>query len=136
MSKEPPVNFYEASLPIYWFFRLFGLAPFSFQGPARNGHLVVTPLDKIIFFLMLSFHCLSIYIFIRQAALIAENQDSGFLSMSWQICFIFVIVSKFFVLIHTFCKQQNLIKFVRTMGSFYKMVSKFHYNSSLKNCFF
>jgi hypothetical protein len=124
MSTEPPVNFYEASLPIYWFFRLFGLAPFSFQGPVKNGNLVVTPLDKIIFFFILSFHSLAIYIFIRYTTIIVESQDTGFLSISWQICFLFIIFSKMFVVIYSYCRQQDFINFIETLGSFYKMVSE------------
>jgi hypothetical protein len=119
MSSE---SFYEASLPIYYFLKIFGLAPFSFQGPIKHGNLVIKIYDKLWVFSILCFHGVAIWGFSRVTPILLKYESTVFLSMNWMICFGYGIITKLVIVVNIYWKRENVVRFWKIIGSFYGKV--------------
>jgi hypothetical protein len=123
MSTKIPANFYEATLPLYYFFRFFGLAPFSYEGPSGLGNFQSTFIDKIWTLILLCVHCFSINILKHISSVLYKLEKTNFLSANWQIFFFYVITGKILNVAQSFLQRHNLANFLKVLKNFDEVVS-------------
>jgi hypothetical protein len=131
MSTKVPANFYEATLPFYYFFRFFGLAPFSNEGPSGLGNFQSTFIDKIWSFVLLCVHGFLINILNRFSSVLYKLEKTNFLSANWQIYFFYIITGKILIVAQSFLQRHNLVQFLKVLKKFDGLVS---YNFGRQMC--
>jgi hypothetical protein len=119
-------NFVEAFLPDYYFFRLIGLAPFSFDRTVKNVKFQVTFLDIIISFCIISVHLIAIWLLILLTPMFQSVKDTKFMSVSWQFCYFYSVIIKILCISIGLLKRKDIVRFLMIIRDFDKNVWKFN----------
>jgi hypothetical protein len=133
-----PKNFYEVLIPLFYFFKVFGLTPITFdEGDNKRLDIVSTFGDKIYSVLLILGHALAIY---ESNVLIGNFEfpsDNYFIRISWLFLFNYVIFSKLVGVWYCILKRQHFIDFLKTINEFDENVMNFRhfYNPSFISIF-
>jgi hypothetical protein len=126
MLKEAS-NIYEVVTPTYFILKIFGMAPFSFEGPAKLGNIKTTIFDKIY----------SLVIFSIFTAVVCELHNILELSSfggkklytyCWIIALYYLFIIKVLHVLANFYNKKGIIEFLQSIEAADKKVSKFGLN--------
>jgi hypothetical protein len=116
---QEPENFYEVLIPLFYFFKLFGLAPITFAEKDKKKLDIVTTFgDEIYSVLLIIGHALATYGLIVLIDIYKFPSDNYFIRISWIFIFHYVIFTKFVSVSYFFMKRRCLIDFLKTVNEF------------------
>jgi hypothetical protein len=124
IPSNEPSNIYEVITPTYFILKVFGMAPFSFEGPAKLGNIKTTFCDKIYSFIMLIVFT-AVVCGLHNIFEISTSNDKKLYTYCWIAVFYFIFSIKVLHVLDNFFSRDGIIKFLRIIEAIDKKVSGF-----------
>jgi hypothetical protein len=123
-SPQDPLNIYEVVTPTYFIVKIFGMTPFSFEGPAKLGNIKATIFDKIHSFLILSIF-IAVACELHNILKLSSFGGKKLYTYCWIIAFYYIFIIKVLHVLTNFFYKDGTVKFLRAIEAADKKVSQF-----------
>ncbi len=121
-SSQEPSNIYEVITPTHIILKIFGMAPFSFEGPAKLGNIKTTTFDKIYSFIMLLVFTVVTFN-LHDILKLSLFNGKKLYTYCWIAVFYYLFITKVLHVLHSFLNKDGIIKFLRTIEAIDKKAS-------------
>lgn len=120
---KSPANCHEAFAPAFILFKLFGIAPISYEGPRGLGKLVMKQSDIVYSIFLICLHSSVNFMFYCENQDFDDLQMSGILTIAWQVLYHYIIFSKSICILRCCFRRREIMNFLKLIEEFDKKVS-------------
>lgn len=121
---KKPSTVYEAIRPIFWYYKILGLLPFSCDASAKGEKFKSEEIDKVWLFLVLCFHS---YVFWNLSASFRDFKTadaSVLIAIGWLICMLWQIAIVVLSTFNLLFKMEKFEEFLDILDEFDRQVIK------------